>query len=92
MKFKRCETLTQIKIKKWFNESYYIDDYKLAHFYRHDKFSYTILMIDKEFGTPFELYINTMTQYATTQLLSSVSVHAKHECSDLFFDNETRHF
>ncbi len=92
MKFKRCENLTQAKIKKWFNESYYIDDYKLAHFYRHDKFTYTVLMIEKEFGTPFELYISTATQYATTQMLSSCCVHAKHEVSDLFFNDEMRHF
>lgn len=92
MKFKRCEALTQAKIKRWFNESYYIDSYKLAHFYRHDKFTYTVLMIDKKFGTPFELYISTNTQYATTQMLSNVCIHAKHKVSDLFFNNEMRHF
>ena len=88
MKFKRCEALTQAKIKKWFNESYYIEDYKLVHFYRHDKFTYTVLMIEKEFGIPYELYISTTTQYATTQRLSSVCVHNKWEVSDLFFNNE----
>lgn len=86
MKFKRCEALTQTKIKKWFNESYYIDDYKLVHFYRHDAFTYTVLMIEKKFGTPFELYISTATQYATTQMLSNVCIHPKHEVSNLFFD------
>ena len=92
MKFKRCEALTQAKIKKWFNESYYIDDYKLAHFYRHDAFTYTVLMIEKEFGTPYELYISTTTQYATTQTLSNCCVHGKHVVSDLFFNDEPRHF
>lgn len=86
MKFKRCEALTQKKIRMWFKESYFIDTYKIAHMYRFDKFTYKVLIVDKEFGTPFELYIDTATQYATTQHLSGVMVHNKHDVSNMFFE------
>ena len=92
MKFKRCEPLTQTKIKnwfRWFNEWSYnkeYKEYKLAHFYKHDKFAYTIIMVDKTFGTPFELYIDTDTAYATIQRLSAVVVNKSKDISDLVFD------
>ena len=86
MKFKKCETLTQTKIKEWFNESFYNEEYKLAHFYRHDKFAYTVIMIKKKFGTVSELYIDTDTTYATTQTLSAFVVHEPQDISDLVFD------
>lgn len=84
MKFKRCETLTQTKIKRWFNESFYNEEYKLAHFYKHDKFAYTVIMINK-FGTVSELYIDTETAYAQTQTLSAFVVHKPQDISDLVF-------
>ena len=86
MKFKKYETLTQTKIKNWFNSSLYNDEYKLAHFYKHDKFSYTVIMIKKKFGTVSELYIDTETAYATTQTLSAFVVHKSQDISDLVFD------
>ena len=86
MKFKKCETLTQTKIKKWFNESFYNEEYKLAHFYKHDKFAYTVIMIKKKYGTVSELYIDTDTTYATTQTLSAFVVHKSQDISDLVFD------
>lgn len=86
MKFRRCEPLTQAKIRNWFKESYFIDTYKIACMYRYDKFTYKVLIIDKEFCTPFELYICTATQYATTQHLSGVMVHNKHDVSNMFFE------
>lgn len=85
MKFKRCETLTQTKIKKWFNESLYNEEYKLAHFYKHDKFAYTVIMIKKKFGTVSELYIDTETVYATIQTLSAYVIHKAQDVTDLFF-------
>ena len=85
MKFKKCETLTQTKIKKWFNESFYNEEYKLVHFYRHDKFTYTVIMIKKKFGTVSELYIDTETAYATIQTLSAYIVHKAQDVTDLFF-------
>ena len=85
MKFKKCETLTQTKIKRWFNESFYNEEYKLAHFYKHDKFAYTVIMINK-FGTVSELYIDTETAYAQTQTLSAFVVHKPQDISDLVFD------
>lgn len=85
MKFEIGETLTQAKIKRWFNESFYVDCYKLVHFYRHNKYTYTVLMIDKKFGTAFVLYISTIDAYATTQMLSPEMVHDKHDVSELFF-------
>lgn len=85
MKFKKCEMLTQTKIKRWFNESFYNEDYKLAHFYKHDKFAYTVIMINK-FGTVSELYIDTDTAYAQTQTLSAFVVHKPQDISDLVFD------
>ena len=84
MKFKKCETLTQTKIKKWFNESFYNGEYKLAHFYKHDKFAYTVIMINK-FGTVSELYIDTETAYAQTQTLSAFVVHKAQDITDLVF-------
>ena len=86
MKFKKCETLTQTKIKKWFDESFYNEEYKLVHFYRHDKFAYTVNMIKKNFGTVSELYIDTETAYATTQILSAFVVYKSQDISDLVFD------
>lgn len=86
MKFKRFETLTQTKIKRWFNESFYNEEYKLAHFYKHDKFAYTVIMIKKKYGTVSELYIDTETVYATTQTLSAFVVHKAQDISDLVFD------
>ena len=89
MKFKRCETLTQTKIKnwfKWFNEWFYDGEYKLAHFYKHDKFAYTVIIIKKKFGTVSELYIDTDTAYATTQTLSAFVVHKPQDISDLVFN------
>ena len=86
MKFKKCETLTQTKIKRWFNESFYNKEYKLAHFYKHDKFAYTVIMINKKFGTVSELYIDTETAYAQTQTLSAFVVHKPQDISDLVFD------
>ena len=85
MKFKKCETLTQTKIKRWFNESFYNEEYKLAHFYKHDKFAYTVIMINK-FGTVSELYIDTETAYAQTQTLSAFIVHKPQDISDLVFN------
>ena len=85
MKFKRHETLTQTKIKRWFNESFYNEEYKLAHFYKHDKFAYTVIMINK-FGTVSELYIDTETAYAQTQTLSAFVVHKPQDISDLVFN------
>ena len=85
MEFKRGETLTQTKIKRWFNESFYNEEYKLAHFYKHDKFAYTVIMINK-FGTVSELYIDTETAYAQTQTLSAFVVHKPQDISDLVFD------
>ena len=85
MKFKKYETLTQTKIKRWFNESFYNEEYKLAHFYKHDKFAYTVIMINK-FGTVSELYIDTETAYAQTQTLSAFVVHKSQDISDLVFD------
>ena len=85
MKFKKCETLTQTKIKRWFNESFYNEEYKLAHFYKHDKFAYTVIMINK-FGTVSELYIDTETAYAQTQTLSAFVVHKPQDISDLVFN------
>ena len=85
MKFKKYETLTQTKIKRWFNESFYNEEYKLAHFYKHDKFAYTVIMINK-FGTVSELYINTETAYAQTQTLSAFIVHKPQDISDLVFN------
>ena len=85
MKFKKCETLTQTKIKKWFNESFYNEEYKLAHFYKHDKSAYTVIMINK-FGTVSELYIDTETAYAQTQTLSAFIVHKPQDISDLVFN------
>ena len=85
MKFEKCETLTQTKIKKWFNESFYNEEYKLAHFYKHDKFAYTVIMINK-FGTVSELYIDTETAYAQTQTLSAFVVHKPQDISDLVFN------
>ena len=84
MKFKRGETLAQTKIKRWFNESFYNEEYKLAHFYKHDKFAYTVIMINK-FGTVSELYIDTETAYAQTQTLSAFVVHKPQNISDLVF-------
>ena len=84
MKFKRGETLTQTKIKRWFNESFYNEEYKLAHFYKHDKFAYTVIMINR-FGTVSELYIDTETAYAQTQTLSAFVVHKSQDISDLVF-------
>lgn len=84
MKFKKHETLTQTKIKRWFNESFYNEEYKLAHFYKHDKFAYTVIMINK-FGTVSELYIDTETAYAQTQTLSAFVVHKPQDISDLVF-------
>ena len=86
MKFKKGETLTQTKIKKWFNESFYNEEYRLAHFYKHDKFAYTVIMIKKKYGTVSELYIDTDTTYATTQTLSAFVVHKSQNISDLVFD------
>lgn len=86
MKFKKHETLTQTKIKRWFNESFYNEEYKLAHFYKHDKFAYTVIMIKKKYGTVSELYIDTETVYATTQTLSAFVVHKAQDISDLVFD------
>ena len=86
MKFEKCETLTQTKIKKWFNESFYNEEYKLAHFYKHDKFAYTVIMIKKKYGTVSELYIDTETVYAQTQTLSAFVVHKPQNISDLVFD------
>lgn len=85
MKFKKYETLTQTKIKRWFNESFYNEEYKLAHFYKHDKFAYTVIMINK-FGTVSELYIDTEIAYAQTQTLSAFVVHKPQDISDLIFD------
>ena len=85
MKFKKYETLTQTKIKRWFNESFYNEEYKLAHFYKHDKFAYTVIMINK-FGTVSELYIDTETAYAQTQTLSAFIVHKPQDISDLVFN------
>ena len=85
MKFKKCETLTQTKIKRWFNESFYNEEYKLAHFYKHDKFAYTVIMINK-FGTVSELYIDTETACAQTQTLSAFVVHKPQDISDLVFN------
>ena len=85
MKFKKYETLTQTKIKRWFNESFYNEEYKLAHFYKHDKFAYTVIVINK-FGTVSELYIDTETAYAQTQTLSAFVVHKSQDISDLVFD------
>ena len=85
MKFKKYETLTQTKIKRWFNESFYSEEYKLAHFYKHDKFAYTVIMINK-FGTVSELYIDTETAYAQTQTLSAFIVHKPQDISDLVFN------
>ena len=85
MKFKKYETLTQTKIKRWFNESFYNEEYKLAHFYKHDKFAYTVIMINK-FGTVSELYIDTETAYAQTQTLSAFVVHKPQDISDLVFN------
>ena len=85
MKFKRCETLTQTKIKRWFNESFYNEEYKLAHFYKHDKFAYTVIMINR-FGTVSELYIDTEATYAQTQTLSAFVVHKPQDISDLVFN------
>ena len=85
MKFKKYETLTQTQIKRWFNESFYNEEYKLAHFYKHDKFAYTVIMINK-FGTVSELYIDTETAYAQTQTLSAFVVHKPQDISDLVFD------
>ena len=85
MKFKKYETLTQTKIKRWFNESFYNEEYKLAHFYKHDTFAYTVIMINK-FGTVSELYIDTETAYAQTQTLSAFVVHKPQDISDLVFD------
>ena len=85
MKFKKHETLTPTKIKNWFNSSLYNDEYKLAHFYKHDKFAYTVIMINK-FGTVSELYIDTETAYAQTQTLSAFVVHKSQDISDLVFD------
>ena len=85
MKFKKYETLTQTKIKRWFNESFYNEEYKLVHFYKHDKFAYTVIMINK-FGTVSELYIDTETAYAQTQTLSAFVVHKSQDISDLVFD------
>ena len=86
MKFKKYETLTQTKIKKWFNESFYNEEYKLAHFYKHDKFAYTVIMIKKKYGTVSELYIDTETVYATVQILSAFVVHKAQDISDLVFN------
>ena len=86
MKFKKYETLTQTKIKKWFNESFYNGEYKLAHFYKHDNFAYTVIMIKKKYGTVSELYIDTETVYATVQTLSAFVVHKSQDISDLVFD------
>ena len=86
MKFKKCETLTQTKIKRWFNESFYNKEYRLVHFYKHDKFAYTVIMIKKKYGTVSELYIDTDTTYATTQTLSAFVVHKSQNISDLVFD------
>ena len=85
MKFKKYETLTQTKIKRWFNESFYNEEYKLAHFYKHDKFAYTVIMINR-FGTVSELYIDTETAYAQTQTLSAFVVHKPQDISDLVFN------
>ena len=85
MKFKKYETLTQTKIKRWFNESFYNKEYKLAHFYKHDKFAYTVIMINR-FGTVSELYIDTETAYAQTQTLSAFVVHKPQDISDLVFN------
>ena len=85
MEFKRGETLTQTKIKRWFNESFYNEEYKLAHFYKHDKFAYTVIMINK-FGTVSELYIDTETAYAQTQTLSAFVVHKPQDISDFVFN------
>ena len=86
MKFKKCEVLTQTKIKRWFNESFYSEEYKLAHFYKHDKFAYTVIMIKRKYGTVSELYIDTETVYATVQTLSAFVVHKAQDISDLVFD------
>ena len=85
MKFKKYETLTQTKIKKWFNESFYSKEYKLAHFYKHDKFAYTVIMIKKKWGTTSELYIDTETAYATVQTLSAFVVHKAQDITELVF-------
>ena len=85
MKFEKYETLTQTKIKRWFNELFYNEEYKLAHFYKHDKFAYTIIIINK-FGTVSELYIDTETAYAQTQTLSAFVVHKPQDISDLVFN------
>lgn len=87
MKFKKYETLTQTKIKRWFNESFYNEEYKLAHFYKYDKFAYTVIMINK-FGTVSELYIDTETAYAQTQTLSAFIVHKPQDISDLVFNKQ----
>ena len=43
-------------------------------------------MVDKKFGTPSELYIDTDTAYATVQRLSAVVVNKSKDISDLVFD------
>ena len=85
MKFKKGETLTQTKIKKWINESFYNEEYRLAHFYKHDKFAYTVIMIKKKYGTVSELYIDTETAYATIQTLSAYVIHKAQDITDLVF-------
>lgn len=85
MKFKKDDALTRGKIQMWFNKSFYSDDYKIVHMYKHDVYSYDVLIIDKKFGTPSIIYINTLTEYATIQILSSVLVHEARCITDVVF-------
>ena len=85
MKFKRNDALTKAKIQMWFNKSFYSNDNKIVHMYKHDVYSYDVLMIDKKFGTPFLVYINTLTEYATKQMLSPTLVHEAQCITDIVF-------
>lgn len=85
MKFKKDDALTRGKIQMWFKDSFFSHDHKIVHMYKHDVFSYDVLMIDKKFGTPFVIYINTLTEYATKQMLSTVLVHKAQCINDIVF-------
>ena len=86
MKFIKYEKITKADIKKWFNDSFYADEEKIVHIYKHDNYNYDIVTIDKKFGTVYQWYINTLTAYMSKQMLSDINIHDKHIIDNAFME------